>query len=96
MKLGQRSRESDDDDIDKYFPQNQKTSMSNLVIDDDSEDDSKDLSVTVDSPEKHVTAMESYVTFRVNTTVCVRKFTPFYFYIKLSYSSLATIGIIGE
>ena len=42
--------------------------MSNLMLSEDFDEDS-DLSISVDSPEKHVTAMESYVTFRVCTKV---------------------------
>ena len=57
-----------DDDIEKYFLQNQQTSMSNLVLSEEF-DEETDLTVSVDSPEKHVTAMESYVTFRVCTNV---------------------------
>lgn len=34
------------------------------------ETDVKDLFVVVDNPEKHTTAMESYITFRVTTKVC--------------------------
>ena len=33
------------------------------------ETDVKDLFVVVDNPEKHTTAMESYITFRVTTKV---------------------------
>ena len=43
--------------------------MANLALEDGLEDDTRDLFVTVDNPEKHVTAMESYITFRVNTKV---------------------------
>ena len=67
-----RSGESDDEDIDKYFLPNQKHSMTNLVLDEDTDEDCKDLVVTVDNPEKHVTAMESYMTFRVNTQVLLQ------------------------
>lgn len=67
-----RGTDSDEDDIDKYFLQNQKQSMTNLIIDDDADDEISDLTVTVDKPEKHVTAMESYMTFRVNTQVQIR------------------------
>jgi sorting nexin-7/30 len=35
------------------------------------ETDIKDLFVSVDNPEKHTTAMESYITFRVTTKVCL-------------------------
>ena len=39
------------------------------VIEHDVDDENKDLFVVVDNPEKHTTAMESYITFRVNTKV---------------------------
>ena len=37
-------------------------------------DEVRDLFVTVDNPEKHVTTMESFVTFQVNTKVDVNIF----------------------
>ena len=41
------------------------------IIETDKDDENKDLFVVVDNPEKHTTAMESYITFRVNTKVSV-------------------------
>ena len=64
MKGGKEISDGEED-IDKYFLQNQKSSMANLALDDDLEDDSKDLFVVVDNPEKH----ESYITYRVVTKV---------------------------
>ncbi|KAI0229395.1 Sorting nexin-30 [Lamellibrachia satsuma] len=46
--------------------------VAKLTLDDDTEKEVNDLAVVVDNPEKHVTAMESYITFRVvtKTTRC--------------------------
>jgi len=46
-----------------------KAAVAKLTLDDDIEKEVNDLSVIVDNPEKHVTAMESYITFRVITKV---------------------------
>jgi sorting nexin-7/30 len=43
--------------------------IANLSHFEDIEDDSHDLFVHVDDPEKHTGTMESYVTFRVTTKV---------------------------
>ena len=43
--------------------------VAKLTLDDDTEKEVNDLAVVVDNPEKHVTAMESYITFRVVTKV---------------------------
>lgn len=34
--------------------------------------DTRDLFVTVDDPKKHVSTMETYITYRVSTKVCSR------------------------
>ncbi len=39
------------------------------IISDELDDETKDLFVTIDNPEKHATTMESYITFRVVTKV---------------------------
>ena len=39
------------------------------IISDELDDETKDLFVTIDNPEKHTTTMESYITFRVTTKV---------------------------
>lgn len=39
--------------------------------DDDLDDDTRDLFVVVDDPEKHTSTMESYVTFRITTKVSI-------------------------
>lgn len=38
---------------------------------DDLDSETKDLFVIVDNPEKHVSTMESYITFRITTKVCI-------------------------
>ena len=43
--------------------------IANLSHFDDLEDDTHDLFVHVDDPEKHTGTMESYVTFRISTKV---------------------------
>ncbi|XP_064625528.1 sorting nexin-30-like isoform X2 [Lineus longissimus] len=40
---------------------------STLKLEDDFDTDAKDLFVSVENPEKHTTAMESYITFKVST-----------------------------
>lgn len=45
--------------------------IANLSHFEDAEDDTHDLFVNVDDPEKHTGTMESYVTFRVNAKVGV-------------------------
>ena len=64
MKGGKEISDGEED-IDKFFMENQRSSMANLALDDDLEDDSRDLFVVVDNPEKH----ESYITYRVVTKV---------------------------
>ena len=54
-----------------------KAAVAKLTLDDDIEKEVNDLSVIVDNPEKHVTAMESYITFRVITKVIPRVPTVF-------------------
>ncbi|MEQ2163989.1 Sorting nexin-30 [Goodea atripinnis] len=58
--------------------------LNRLQLDEDPEADSQDpygstepcdLFVTVDDPKKHVSTMETYITYRVSTKVC---FQPFY------------------
>ena len=43
--------------------------MSALALMEEEDDDSKDLFVVVDNPEKHAATMESYITFRITTKV---------------------------
>ncbi len=53
--------------------QTSPASMSNQYkFEEDEEDaDSKDIFVTVDNPESHVTAIETYITYRVVTKVLI-------------------------
>ncbi|XP_074640780.1 sorting nexin-30-like [Tubulanus polymorphus] len=41
--------------------------LDNLKLDDELEGETRDLFIVVDNPEKHATAMESYITFRVTS-----------------------------
>jgi sorting nexin-7/30 len=45
--------------------------LDTLRLEDEFETDTKDLFVSVENPEKHTTAMESYITFRITTKVII-------------------------
>ena len=49
--------------------QNRQQMMKLKLEDDDIDNETRDLFVIVDNPEKHVTTLESYMTFRVTTKV---------------------------
>lgn len=59
-------------------PASTSSLFNRLQLDDDLEDgrdpfattDTRDLFVTVDDPKKHVSTMETYITYRVSTKVC--------------------------
>ncbi len=47
------------------------TNLSRLKLEDEDIEETQDLFVTVDNPEKHATTLESYITFRVTTKVYI-------------------------
>lgn len=59
-------------------PASTSSLFNRLQLDDDLEDgrdpfastETRDLFVTVDDPKKHVSTMETYITYRVSTKVC--------------------------
>ena len=55
-------------EIDQAFAET-SSRLAAMALEDDLDAETKDLFVVVDNPEKHVTAMESYITFRVKTKV---------------------------
>ncbi len=62
-------------ELDAVLAEN-KRELSRLTLggssyggDEDLEGETRDLFVTIDNPEKHTTAMESYMTFRITTKV---------------------------
>ncbi|KAK2177710.1 hypothetical protein NP493_583g02019 [Ridgeia piscesae] len=63
-----------------------KAAVAKLTLDDDIEKEVNDLSVIVDNPEKHVTAMESYITFRVITKTTRCEFDSHEFEVRRRYN----------
>ncbi|TRY56473.1 hypothetical protein DNTS_008710 [Danionella cerebrum] len=54
--------------VDKSSPASSSSSLLNrLTLDDDFDGETRDLFVTVDDPKKHVSTMETYITYRVCT-----------------------------
>lgn len=55
--------------VDTSSPASSSSLLNRLQLDDDLDGETRDLFVTVDDPKKHVSAMETYITYRVSTKV---------------------------
>lgn len=55
--------------MDTSSPASSSSLLNRLQLDDDLDGETRDLFVTVDDPKKHVSAMETYITYRVSTKV---------------------------
>ncbi|XP_028660639.1 sorting nexin-30 isoform X1 [Erpetoichthys calabaricus] len=53
--------------VDTSSPASSSSLLNRLQLDDDLDGETRDLFVTVDDPKKHVSTMETYITYRVNT-----------------------------
>ncbi|KAI5614272.1 sorting nexin-30 [Silurus asotus] len=53
--------------VDTSSPASSSSLLNRLQLDDDLDGEMRDLFVTVDDPKKHVSAMETYITYRVST-----------------------------
>ncbi|XP_060765244.1 sorting nexin-30 isoform X1 [Neoarius graeffei] len=53
--------------VDTSSPASSSSLLNRLQLDDDLDGETRDLFVTVDDPKKHVSAMETYITYRVST-----------------------------
>lgn len=67
--------------VETPSPASASVLFNRLQLDDDLDSDARDpyadtethdLFVTVDDPKKHVSTMETYITYRVSTKVCYR------------------------
>ena len=70
-----------------------------MTIEDETVKEVNDLAVVVDNPEKHVTAMESYITFRVVTKVmlklqCIRPCTDLFSTVAHMYENILHVFVI--
>ena len=70
MKWFQVLTPSKEIDIDAAIAE-VKQEMESLRLAEEIEDDTKDLFVIVDNPEKHGGAMGTYITFRITTKVFI-------------------------
>uniref|UniRef100_A0A8C1IF66 Sorting nexin-30 n=2 Tax=Cyprinus carpio TaxID=7962 RepID=A0A8C1IF66_CYPCA len=55
--------------VDTSSPASSSSLLNRLQLDDDLDGETRDLFVTVDDPKKHVSTMETYITYRVCTKV---------------------------
>ena len=55
--------------VDTSSPASSSSLLNRLQLDDDLDGETRDLFVTVDDPKKHVSTMETYITYRVSTKV---------------------------
>ncbi|XP_063066821.1 sorting nexin-30 isoform X2 [Engraulis encrasicolus] len=53
--------------VDTSSPASSSSLLNRLQLDDDLDGETRDLFVTVDDPKKHVSTMETYITYRVST-----------------------------
>ncbi|XP_028828422.1 sorting nexin-30 isoform X2 [Denticeps clupeoides] len=53
--------------VDTSSPASSSSLLNRLQLDDDLDGETRDLFVTVDDPRKHVSTMETYITYRVST-----------------------------
>ncbi|XP_030624882.1 sorting nexin-30 [Chanos chanos] len=53
--------------VDTSSPASSSSLLNRLQLDDDMDGETRDLFVTVDDPKKHVSTMETYITYRVST-----------------------------
>lgn len=53
--------------VDTSSPASSSSLLNRLQLDDDLDGETRDLFVTVDDPKKHVSTMETYITYRVTT-----------------------------
>ncbi|KAJ8402065.1 hypothetical protein AAFF_G00373000 [Aldrovandia affinis] len=53
--------------VDTSSPGSSSSLLNRLQLDDDLDGETRDLFVTVDDPKKHVSTMETYITYRVST-----------------------------
>ncbi|XP_064816073.1 sorting nexin-30-like [Oncorhynchus masou masou] len=55
--------------VETSSPSSSSSLLNRLQLDDDLDGETRDLFVTVDDPKKHVSTMETYITYRVVTKV---------------------------
>lgn len=55
--------------VETSSPASSSSLLNRLQLDDELDGETRDLFVTVDDPKKHVSAMETYITYRVGTKV---------------------------
>ncbi|XP_067886774.1 sorting nexin-30 [Heterodontus francisci] len=60
--------------VETSSPASSSSLLNRLQLDDELDGETRDLFVTVDDPKKHVSAMETYITYRVNTKTTRNEF----------------------
>ncbi|XP_032872497.1 sorting nexin-30-like [Amblyraja radiata] len=60
--------------VETSSPASSSSLLNRLQLDDELDGETRDLFVTVDDPKKHVSAMETYITYRVGTKTTRNEF----------------------
>ncbi|MGH0159790.1 UNVERIFIED_CONTAM: hypothetical protein FKN15_073020 [Acipenser sinensis] len=71
--------------VDTSSPASSSSLLNRLQLDDDLDGETRDLFVTVDDPKKHVSTMETYITYRVTTKTTRTEFDLPEYYVRRRY-----------